>query len=174
MNKKGAFETILNFFRLLFLIVVFFSLYFLVRAFITQHIDTFETESNLLTNRIFLSKELNYYDQDIKRLYPGIIDLEKFTSQDFERNILNSIYYGKINSEASAKITLLDIDSGGEYVYEAYYNKDLYNEKKVLVEAKLIGKGSAQRLDSNFYVLIKGKDKLKRGMLKIEAILPNI
>ena len=172
MNKKAsAYETIVNLFRLLFVIVVFFSIYSLVRVFIIQKIDIFEVESNLLTHRLAMSSDINYYDKDIDRVYIGVIDLQKFTSNDFEKNILNSIYYGKLNTEASAKIALTDLEDNK--VYEKFYNEELYKEKKVLVEAKLIGSGAARRLDSDFIVLINDNGKLKRGVLKIEAILPN-
>lgn len=171
MNKKASLDTILNLFRLLFVIVVFFSIVSLTRVFIVQKVDVFEIESKLLTHRIALSNEINYVDTDLGRAYIGVIDLNKFTSENVETNLLNSIYYGKINSEASAKITLKDLDDNKEY--EAFYNKELYNEKKVLVEAKLIGAGAAKKLDTQFYVLIKDENKLKKGVLKIESILPN-
>ena len=175
MNRKASMDSILNLFRLLFLIVVFFSITFMARAFIVQKIDVFDIESKLLANRIVFSNQLNYVDKDMGRTYIGVIDLEKFTSDDFAKNIMDSIYYGKLNSEASAKITLRDLDSnpGYEVTYEKFYNKELYDEKKVLVEAKLIGEGSAKKSETNFYVLIRDKDELRRGMLNVDAILPN-
>lgn len=175
MNKKASMDTILNLFRLLFLIVVFFSVVFLAKAFIVKKIDIFETESKLLAHRLALSKNVNYIDRDTGRLYIGIVDLGKFTSNDFEKNLLDSIYYGKANSEASAKITLKDLDAnpGYDVTYEKFYNKELYDEKKVLVEAKLIGAGSAKKLGTDFYVLIKDKDEMRRGILNVDAILPN-
>lgn len=171
MNKKAAFDTIVNLFRLLFVIVVFYSVLFLAQAFVKQKIDVFEVESKILAYRLAFSKEINDVDADTGRLQIGIINLEKFTSNDFEKDILNSIYYGKINSEASAKLTLKDLDENKEYA--AFYNKELYNEKKVLVEAKLIGAGAAQRLGTDYYVLIKDKNKIKKGVLNIDVILPN-
>lgn len=171
MNKKASFDVIVNLFRILFVIVVFFSLVVVSQAFIKEKIDVFESESKLLTYRIALSNEINDIDKDIGRISVGTVDLQKFTSSDFEKNILNSIYYGKINSEASAKITLKDLDE--KKTYEKFYNKELYDEKKVIVEAKLIGAGAAKRLDTDFYVLIKDGNKLRRGVLNIDAILPN-
>ncbi|MBI2656396.1 hypothetical protein HYX03_01500 [Candidatus Woesearchaeota archaeon] len=173
MNKKASFDMIVNLFRLLFTIVVFVSIVFLTRAFIQQKIDIFEAESKLLAHRIVLSNDINYIDMDTGRTYTGIIDLQKFASEDFEKNILNSIYYGKINSEASAKITLKYNDEGKAVEVEKFYNKELYNEKKVLIEAKLIGAGAARKLDTSFYVLVKDNNNLKEGVLNIDAILPN-
>ena len=171
MNKKAAFDTIVNLFRLLFVIVVFYSVLFLARAFIVQNVNIFEVESKLLAHRLTFSSGINYIDTDIGRIHIGVIDLQKFNSNDIEKNLLNSIYYGRINSEASAKLTLKDLDDNLEY--EAFYNKELYNEKKVIVESKIIGEGAAQRLDTNFYVLIKDNDKLKNGVLNVDTILPN-
>lgn len=166
---------VLNLFRLIFLIVVFFSVVFLARAFIVEKIDVTEIESKLLVDRIALSSQINYVDSDTGRTYVGIIDIGKFTSDDFAKSLLNSMYYGKINTEASAKIVLRDLDASQGYgvVYKKFYNKELYDEKKVIVEAKLIGAGAAKSLDTSFYVLIKDKDELRRGILNVEAILPN-
>ena len=175
MNKKASMDTILNLFRLLFVVVVFISITFLARAFIVEKVDVFEIESKLLAHRIAFSNNINYADTDTGRTYVGIVDLEKFTSDDFAERLLNSIYYGKPNSEASAKITLKDLDAnpGYEVTYEKFYNKELYDEKKILVEARLIGSGAAKKLETNFYVLIKDKDEFRRGILNVDAILPN-
>ncbi len=171
MNKKGFFDAVVNVFRLLFVIVVFYSVLFLARAFIVQRVDTFEVESKLLSQRLAMSNEINYFDAETGRRYIGVIDLQKFNSGEIGQKLLNSVYYGKANSEASGKLTLTDLEENK--MYEAYYNKGLYYEKKVLIEAKLIGKGSAKNLETFFYVLIKDGDKMKRGTLKVEAILPN-
>ena len=171
MNKKASFDVIVNLFRLLFVIVVFISVIAITGAFIKYNIDVFETESRLLTARVFFSDDLNYKDEITSRKHIGMIDLQKFLSSDFEKNLMNSIYYGQSNSEASAKITLKDLDDNK--VHEKYYNEELYKEKKVLVEAKLIGAGASKRLDTDFYVVIKDNEKLKRGVLNIDAILPN-
>lgn len=175
MNKRASIDYILNLFRLLFVVVVFTSFVFLAKAFIVQNIDVFETESKLLAHRIALSGDINYFDSETGRGYVGIVDLQKFTSDDFAKNLMESIYYGRINNEASAKIMLNDLDAnpGNDVFYEKYYNKELYDEKKVLVEAKLIGRGSAKRLDTRFYVIIKDNDNFRRGILNVEAILPN-
>lgn len=172
MNKKAsAFDTVVDLLRILCVIVVFLSVWFITNTFLKQSISTYEVESKLLTNRIFLSKELNYFDDDTKRLYVGVIDFKKFLSDDFEKNILNSIYYGDPNSRASTKITLVDTES--DTMYFRYYNRELYGEKKVLVEAELTGKGSASRLGTDFYVLIMDNGKIRHGVLNIDTILPN-
>ncbi|MBI2657814.1 hypothetical protein HYX08_03930 [Candidatus Woesearchaeota archaeon] len=171
MNKTASMDDILNFFRIIFAIFVFYSITLVANAAIKEKIDVFETESRLLTHSLLLSKDISHVDDEIKRQYIGTIDLEKFSSEEFKSSILNSIYYGSVNSEASAKLELEDIESGD--VYTTYYNEPLYKEKKVLVEAKLIGEGAARGLSTNFYVLIKDKDNIKKGVLTVDAVLPN-
>lgn len=171
MNKKASFDTVVNLFRLLFVVMAFFSVVLLAKITVKEKIDVFEVQSRLLTNRLVFSKDISYFDTDTNRLYTGIVDLQKFNSAEIEKNLLNSIYYGKINSEAAAKLTLKDLES--QQSHQIFYNKELYDEKEVLVKAKLIGKGSAKRLDRNFYVLIKDNDKIKRGKLNVDVILPN-
>ena len=171
MDKKASFDTVVNLFRLLFVVMAFFSVVLLAKITVKEKIDVFEVQSRLLTNRLVFSKDINYFDTDISRLYIGTVDLQKFNSGDIENNLLNSIYYGKINSEAAAKLTLKDMES--QQSHQVFYNKGLYDEKEVLLKAKLIGKGSAKRMDRNFYVLIKDNDKIKRGILNVDVILPN-
>jgi len=171
MNKKGAYEAIQSFIYIGAAIFVALAIWQLTNGFIVQKIDIADVESKLLTNRILFSSEVNYFDEEINRLYIVVVDLTKFNSEEFGSKILNEIYYGKINSEASAKLTLKDLDENKEYV--SFYNEELYNEKKVLVEARLTGIGSARRLDTNYYVLIKDGNELKKGVLNIDAILPN-
>jgi len=171
MNKKAVFESIENIVNLMFLIIVFMTVVLMARGFIVQKVDIFEAESKLLTHRIFLSDSISFVDSDTGRLHMGVVDLQEFNSDAFEDKIMNSIYFGDTNKEASARIVLKDLENDKEF--EKFYNRELYKEKKVLVEAKLTGKGSASKLDTDFYVLIRDGNKLKRGVLTIEAILPN-
>ena len=171
MNKKSQMDAAENLFRLIAVIFIFFIVISIVRSFIKQNIDTNYAESKILTHEIFFARDLNNFDDDINRTYVGIVDLQKFNSDNFGKNLLEAIYYGKINNEASARILLRDLEAGKEY--EKYYNEELYKEKKVLVEAKLTGLGSARRLDTVFTVIIKDGDKMKNGVLDIDAILPN-
>ena len=171
MNKKASMDTIINVVRLVIVIAVFFSIVTVTKIALREKIDVFESESKILIHRLALSKYLNFFDNEINRLYVGMIDIDKFNSEDFKKNILNSIYYGSANTEASAKLILKDVENGK--VYETYYNEELYKEKKVLVDAKLIGIGAAKGFITDFYVLIKDKDKLRKGVLSIDAILPN-
>ena len=171
MNKKSQMDAAVNLFRLIAAIFIFFIILSIVRAFVKQSIDINHAESKILTHRIFFARDLNYFDENIKRSYIGVVDLQKFNAENFEKNLLGSIYYGKINNEASARILLKDMETGKEY--EKFYNEELYKEKKVLVEAKLTGAGSARRLDTFFAVVIKDGDKMKNGVIDIDAILPN-
>jgi hypothetical protein len=81
------------------------------------------------------------------------------------------IYYGVINSEAGAKLSLRDIET--DKIYEAFYNKNFYQEKEVLFKARLSGAGSATVSFTYFYVLINDNGKIKPGILTIDALLPN-
>ena len=171
MNKKAVIDEIIDIVRIGVLIVIAFSLVFVTKKFVVQHVDVFDVQSKVISYNVAFSDETTFVDDVIGRTYHGIVDLQKFTSEDFKKRIMESIYYGNPNSEASAKIILKDLETGKEY--ESYYNKELYDEKKILVEAKLIGAGSARSHISKFYVLIKENDKLKKGVLEIDVILPN-
>lgn len=171
MNRRSQMDAAVNLFRLVAAIFIFFIVVSIVRGFVKQSIDTNYAESKILTHRLFFARDVNYFDESINRTYVGVIDLQKFNSDNFAKSLLESIYYGKINSEASARILLRDMETNKKY--EKYYNEGIYKEKKVLVEAKLTGAGSARRLNTVFAVIIKDGDKIKNGVLDIDAILPN-
>ncbi|HLG24721.1 MAG TPA: hypothetical protein VI564_07375 [Candidatus Nanoarchaeia archaeon] len=171
IHKKSQFNAVVDIVRLMVVVCMFLSVVLLSRTFIIRNIDIFDLEADLAAYRILFSDKISYVDPDTGRIYAATVDLQKFQSSELDKNLLDSIFYGKINSESSAKMTLYESDSDKKY--EAYYNKELYYEKKVLVEAKLSGKGSAQKLRHYYYVLIKDGEKLKGGTLEIETILPN-
>ncbi len=173
-NKKGFIGEEVIFFipRILFIIAVLFATVILIKSFIIGVIDIRDVESNILTNRLIYSKDgLSYYDNEIDRVYPGIIDLNKFNELSLiNPNALDSslINYGGDNPIISAKIIL---KQEGKDDIEVYYNRDRYDKWKPRVLASVRGgAGSVKAFNEHRYVLVKGDNRMTPAILEFNVI----
>src|SRR3989338_7081814 len=136
MNSKNAginFESIIWIPRIIFIIIIMFIVMTLVRTYVATVIETSDIKASMFSNRlIYSANSISYYDESVKRAYPGIIDPNKFSSADF---LDKAIYYGEKNREIGAKIVVKDLNEGKELVL--FYNKVFFKEQKKLVDAKL-------------------------------------
>lgn len=176
MRYKKAittFEMLIWIPRILFIIVIMFAIMALVRSYVTITLDTSEVEANIFANRIVYSKNgISYFDSELDRVYPGIIDVEKFNSQQTEKFLEKTIYYGEKNMEISAKLVLKDINKNREF--SAFYNENFFKEQKKMVDAGFTqGPGGAKGFAKKYNVLITEEGSLSSGILNIDVIIPN-
>jgi len=175
MNKKGdiSFNTILWVPKIIFAIIVLFTIVLLIRSFIVTELDIFNAEADIFVQRILMSRNgISYIDPDLDRTYPGIIDENAFRSVDIDTILNTSIYYGDTNKKIAANITL--IRENGEFVRSIIYNPDYFYRWKELLRAHWVrGPGGVRGKTKDIQVLIKEQDRLKNGMLKVEVIIPN-
>ena len=173
-NKKGFIAEEMIFFipRILYLTAVLFATVILIKVFIIGAIDVREIESNILINRLIYSKDgLSYYDKDLNRIYPGIIELRKFNemSSSNPNTLDNSIIsYGADNPIISAKIILRQ---EGKNDIVVYYNKNGYDkwEPRILTTVKG-GAGSPKSIKEQKYVLVKEEDKMTPAILEFNVV----
>jgi len=174
MNKKGnlVFNTLMWIFKIFFVVIVLFTLVFLIRSFISTELDIFNAEADIFIQRLFMSRNgISFYDENIGRLYPGVIDKNSFLLSNIEDRLNYSIYYGIENKRIAANITLMD--SQGT-IRSVIYNPDYYDRWKMLVKALWIrGPGGVRPKTKEFNVLIREEGSFKPGILKIEVIIPN-
>jgi len=173
LYKKGVvFNVLMWFFKIFFLVIVLFTLILLIRSFIVTELNVFNAESDIFIQRIMLSRDsISYYDVDIDRVYPGIIDLDKFTSATIDKVLNDSVYYGTENKKIAASFTLKD--ESDNVIKSITYNPDYFSRWKEMYEAQWMnGPGGVGAKAKRFEVLIKGTE-LKRGFLEIVVILPN-
>jgi len=113
MNKKGVvFEAVTFIPRLIFLTVVFLSIFFLVAAFVQTEVNTFPAESQILLHRLLISDGgFAYKDSLTNRVYPFIVDKNK--------NADKSIYYGDKQKDFAASISSVG--------FTVHYNKFGYD-----------------------------------------------
>lgn len=173
--RKGSisFESIAFVFRMIFVILMAFSVFLLVRSATKVNIDVFEADADIMFQRIIYSNNtLQYFDSGLERVYPGIIDFDNFKSGTFEQEFAKSINYGQEKRHFAAKISVTDINEKKEYV--KYYNKEFYDYIGPVAQAGYTkGPGGARTLHRETFVLLKEKDSLKEGMLKADIVIAN-
>jgi len=177
-NKRAEIsgEVIMVIPRILFLIAILFAVIVLIKILIITTIDIREVESSILVNRLLFSKDVfSYYDKNVERLYPGIIDLEEF--QEISLNNPNkldtdTLAYGPDNPPnnpiIAAKIIL---EQEGKDDIIAYYNKERFDrwEPRILPGIKG-GAGSFKLFREKKYVLVKEGEILSPGVLDFFVI----
>jgi hypothetical protein len=169
--KKGmtSFEMVTYIFRIIFLVIVISAILILVRTYIVISVDTFDAESELIYNRFIYSVNgISYYDHEINRLYPGVIDIKRFNSSILDK----AVDFGEY-PHVGAEFTLKD--ERGIIKKTAIYNEDFYDEKIKLFDAGYIrGAGGVKALKKENYVVYKDEDgKTKQGFLEVEIVIPN-
>ena len=87
---------------LLFITGVALSVYFIVHTTLGGSLDTSDVEGNSIADNILFSGAISYYDEDIDRIYPEVIDSSKFNegSLDNSLNYKNKFEKGERNDQA--------------------------------------------------------------------------
>lgn len=162
--------------RLVFLIAVLFAVVLIVKVYIITNVDIREAEANILINRLLYSKNgLSHYDESIKRVYPGVIDLDKFKQLSMNNpNALDSVVinYGSDNPIIAAKITLRGIDTyKGDPEIIVYYNKDRFDKWEPRTLSSIRGgAGTVKAFKEQNYVLAKEGDVVTPKILEFYII----
>lgn len=175
-KKKGAISEHLVLWipKFIFLIIAFLSVIFLLRLLVVYNIDATEAEARVLTNRIFYSPNvIPYFDSDIARAYPGIVDFEKYKklqNSDVNEIDTRTITYGQDNKLIAAKMTLQNFETNAQDV--VFYNKENYEFWEPRILSTVVGgSGSVNSITEQRYVLINNAGKMKKGTLKMQVIV---
>jgi len=172
MNKKGLFseDAVFMILNLLLLIIVAVFLVFLINLFTVQELDIQRLEAEVLKDRILYSKNcISFYDSEIDRSYPGIIDMEKFS----EENLKNCLFFVEENRNIATKLTLLNPNN--EEIKTIYYNKEWYDKWLPLIG--IPGPGGVKDFSYTLNMIVKtnenNKEKYENSFLNFEIIVPN-
>jgi hypothetical protein len=169
-KKAVAFEIMTMIPRIIFLVIVMFSIIFLIRSAIIYHFRTFDIEANIFT--VSALNSLSEVDPETGMLNPGTINLSDFISGKSETLLEKQINYGSDNRKIAAKITLKDINKKG--LGTLTYNKDYYAEWEVKARALWNrGPGGVTDKINSMYVLIHNGTKIIGGYLEFYIIIPN-
>lgn len=177
-NKRSVIsgEMIMVIPQLIFLIAVLFAFVILVKTLIITTVDVREIDASILVERMLFSPNgISYHDDSINRVYPGIINLEKFkeismkTNKDFilgedVTSILDTdvISYGPDNPPIIAAELILTQEGREDII--AFYNKKWYDRwaPKAL---GVPGPASIKEFVKERNVLIKEGNTLSPGTL---------
>jgi hypothetical protein len=152
--------------RVLFLIIVLVSVYFLVHSYIKTEVDSFEAESNLFVQRLLYSRNaLAFVDKDTAEVQPGVIDVSKLST--IEDNLKKSISYSD-SRHLAAKLRITSLKD--EEISTFYFQKEWFDRWIVL--SGLSGGGGSRQITRKLYVLLKDKSAVDIAILqnKIRAL----
>ena len=174
MNKKATIsgEVITFIPKIIFLIAVIFAFVLLVKVLLVTKVDVRQVEADILVNRILLSQNgISYYDESVKRLYPGVIDLKKF--QEIGKGNPNTldtgiITYGSDNPIISAKITL---KQASKEDISIFYNKDRFDKWEPRALPGIKGAGAFNSFKDKKYVLVKEGDVIFPAVLEFFVVI---
>ena len=155
--------------RIIFVTIVTIIIIFVIAILHLTNVPTEDLRVVIFRQRVLKSVNgLSYYDGEINRLYPGIIDLEKYSKKlnDDNEALVENLYTAKDVEFITAKLTLKDLTNDKEYV--TYYKKGRYqNWVPFSFDEKRFLKADKQK-----FVLIKDKDNFNPGRLQIEIVTP--
>ena len=168
-SKKGiAFNVTMMIPRFIFLVVVSLAIVVMVRSFVITNIDTGGAEAKIFAERVmYSSSALAYYDEDIDRVYPGVVDMGNFVESRLE----NSIKYPNPRVLA-ANITLYDKNQR-RVMESVYYNEVWYKNWYPKAVSGVSGSGGVGTIEITKPVIYKNSTSENMGFLVFEVLMPN-
>ena len=122
VNKKGqtGHTMVKSIVWFIFLIIVLFSIVYLVRSNITNTIDVKNVEAEVFYHGAL--NALSFNEDIIDRTYVGVIDLGNFDQEYLEKKL----NYGPHNTYMTANFTLFDKEA--KMIKTFVYNKDAFKK----------------------------------------------
>jgi len=148
--------------RFIFIIIALLAVWLLVNYMVITKLDSDYVEAEVMFNRLMYSPNgFTYTDPLTHRAIPGVIDLEKFTSE----NIDKSIKFGK--PRAAARLVLY---RDGAEMKNASLNGQWLRRWSPRIG--FAGPGASVLLEKEFPVVYKDGEEFKTGLLKVNVVVP--
>ena len=177
-GKKSmiSFNMVLHILEIIYIITIAITIFFIIH--VEKNINTFPVESEILINRILLSNNgLWVYDNDIDRLYPGVLDFKNFNDKDkIQESLDKRLYYGKnaLGEDRERAAAELVLQEGATKHDPIYYNEQKYKEWVEWYKAGVTsGAGGRQGKTKSFNVFVKKENEEVPGSLTITVLIPN-
>lgn len=163
MLKQGMFKDFLTYVvRLITILILATSIVAVVQVFKVNSLDTAELEMNILFQRIYYSDIITY--EEAGKLETGIIDLEKFTSENLNE---------QINYTSSRHIaTRLKLEIPGETIPAIFLNEKWFERWKQSIDQTTFGGSAHNSVEKKIPVSIMQGGILKKGILEALIIMP--
>jgi hypothetical protein len=168
-NKRGvgAEEWLEQIPKIILTIIVMAGIFVLVSIFVNIRVDVKPVQREVLFNRLlYQPNSIMYTDQFTGQVYPGIIDLSKFTNETLD-NSAKYLYERQI----SAKLELFDWEK--KLVQTAYLNGVWYGRIEPLAGAAIEGASSGKIMSRTVPVSYRDGNTLRRGYLKVQILTAN-
>jgi len=159
--RKAQAEFMEWFPRLILLLVAIIVIALLVRYFSDREVDAAGVHMETYITRLYYDDILMYKDPTTGRVYPGVVDLTKFTPDRV------NVRYGTTGKIASA-ITLT-----GCHESQIFHDKTTYDKNMPLARAFVGGGGGAQFVEILYPVTIRKDNDQCLGTLNITVVRPN-
>ena len=169
MNKKGVGtgEWLEQIPYIIITIAVMIGIFLLVNMYVSIRVNIKPLQTEVLFNRIMYSPNSIMYTDNITGIvYPGVIDLDKFTNATLD----NAVKYS-YERHISAKLELYDKEK--QLVKTAYLNKGWYDRLEPLTKAGIKGPGSAKVYTKSIPLIYRENQVNQPGFLRIRIIIPN-
>lgn len=189
MNKKGFVMNLMEIIPILLLIILsIFTIIYLISSALHFSSESFYAESsNFASNLVYGEGCFSYYDADLQRNYPGLIDLDKLQS-NANQNLIDCMNTSLDNRKIGARIQFSNLNSqwsvGSSYsvmaqpedrFFTLYFNKRFFEVWKLISKTRLPGPGGA-RYSQYFFLVnyVSGPDhEIKKGVLEVEVVMKN-
>ncbi|MBW2988138.1 hypothetical protein DRJ48_00245 [Candidatus Woesearchaeota archaeon] len=170
MNKRGTllgYDMVYWIIRLVVLVIIIAVHLMFGSMMMTTNIDTKLGETQLMISGLLYSPDGFTYTEN-GRAYPGIVDFERFDKSTIDRAFHSPqsdelLYWGYNLTLFSKDRTKLKSIIG---------NPKWHKRWVVLAGTGLPGSGSALRWVEEYYVMIKYKDRVEPGLLRIDITRP--
>ncbi|RMF05286.1 hypothetical protein D6764_05100 [Candidatus Woesearchaeota archaeon] len=180
MNKKGQ-HWVLNLTEILPLVIIItlsiVTIVTLTGSSLHFAVDSFDAEATAFATELLYAKGgLSYYDEDIGRVYPGLIDMERVQDKEFPKKLAELFNTTDSNRVLGAKIQLSDYSGNIISItpLEIIYNKNYYQKWSVLANRGYKGPGGARKKEISFLVSTLYPDgRIYDGTLSIEVVKSN-
>ncbi len=159
-NKKAQLDTIFNwaFIRIFILVIILGTLFIILTSHFNTGLNSYEVENLILIKRLTYSPNLlAYQDPDTNRVYPGIIDIEKFSTENLEENLVNK------NKRLAVNMELTNLETNE--MKRAYVN-----EQRARAWDDYVTIGGFDLSYLKRYVKIYDNDEFHPGILKVKVI----
>ncbi|RJQ17592.1 hypothetical protein C4573_01280 [Candidatus Woesearchaeota archaeon] len=166
MKNAQVKRMLLNIYRFIFLAFVLGVTVFLIKFMVITNLETEAVEKEVFFNRVLYGTAINYQDPVTQKIYPGIVDMVKFTSANLEQHINYSI-----KDRLGAQLDLKNLKTNETKTI--YLNEQWYLDKRPLFLANVQGRGSVKGYIRAVPVTIYENNSHAQGILTIHLLRQN-
>ncbi len=173
LGKKGFVDDLIYWVpKLIYYNIVFFVLLIMIFSFMAMRVELKEAEARAYLNRVIFSQDsIYYYDDELERSYPGIVDIKKFNDNTLN---LSMDFRSAIESENTYLAMSLNItyQRPGMENAVAYHNGKWYD--RFLPRVGKRGKGGARMWQEDYFVTVMDEQgNLEPGTMNVRLLMPN-